>query len=94
MEKISKETEVEEKNLLTKSEGARAKIEDRLIKAYDRLRNNYKNGLAVVMVERDACGGCFAKVPPQRKLEISQRKKIIVCEHCGRILVDKQDNSE
>lgn len=94
LDKISKETENEEKNLMAKSDAAKAKIEDRLTKAYDRLRNNYKNGLAVVMVERDACGGCFAKVPPQRKLEISQRKKIIVCEHCGRILVDKQDDSE
>jgi len=79
---------------MAKSETARKKIEDRLLKAYDRLRNNYKNGLAVVQVERDACGGCFAKVPPQRKLEISQRKKIIVCEHCGRILVDKQDGQK
>ncbi len=94
LEKISKETENEENKLQEQSDNAKNKIEDRLIKAYDRLRNNYKNGLAVVMVERDACGGCFAKVPPQRKLEISQRKKIIVCEHCGRILVDKQDDSE
>jgi len=94
LDKISKETEAEEQGLQAESDKAKGMIEDRLIKAYDRLRNNYKNGLAVVMVERDACGGCFAKVPPQRKLEISQRKKIIVCEHCGRILVDKQDDSE
>jgi hypothetical protein len=59
-----------------------------LLQAYHRIRHNAQNGLAVVTVQRDACGGCFNKIPPQRQLDIRQRKKIIVCEHCGRILVD------
>lgn len=90
LEVISKETEKEEEQLIADSVKAGKKIEDRLLSAYGRLRKTYKNKLAVVQVERDACGGCFAKVPPQRQLEISQRKKILVCEHCGRILVDKE----
>jgi uncharacterized protein len=64
------------------------KEEERLLKAYKRIRDNAHNGLAVVMVERDACGGCFSKIPPQRQLDIKMHKKIIVCEYCGRILVD------
>ena len=67
----------------------KTKIEDRLIKAYTRIRGNARNGLAVVTVERDACGGCFNKIPPQRQMDIRTRKKIIVCEYCGRILVDR-----
>jgi hypothetical protein len=63
-------------------------IEARLLTAYNRIRKNARNGLAVVPVDRDACGGCFNKIPPQRQLDIRQRKKVIVCEHCGRILVD------
>lgn len=88
LEKITKDTEKEEKSLLNKRKKLAKTIEERLIKAYDRIRNAYKNGMAVVKVERNSCGGCFAKVPPQRQLELGQRKKIIVCEHCGRILVD------
>lgn len=61
-----------------------------MLTAYERIRGNYKNGLAVVTVERDSCGGCFGKIPPQRQLELKQRKKIILCEHCGRILVDPE----
>lgn len=87
LDKIITETDKEEKDLLKKSEAASAKIEDRLIVAYNRIRKAYRNGLAVVSVERDACGGCFAQVPPQLQMEIRQRKKIILCEHCGRILV-------
>mgnify|MGYP000206352687 CR=1 FL=1 len=85
---ISAETEKEEEKLTKKSDRARKSIEERLIVAYDRLRNNSKNGLAVVSVERDSCGGCFNKIPPQRQLDIQARKKLIVCEHCGRILVE------
>lgn len=85
---ISAETEKEEEKLTKKSDRARKSIEQRLIVAYDRLRNNSKNGLAVVSVERDSCGGCFNKIPPQRQLDIQARKKLIVCEHCGRILVE------
>ena len=84
---ISAETEKEEEKLTKKSEKARKLIEERLIVAYDRLRNNSKNGLAVVSVERDSCGGCFNKIPPQRQLDIAARKKLIVCEHCGRMIV-------
>jgi len=63
-------------------------VEDRLVVAYQRIRKNARNGLAVVQIERDACGGCFNKIPPQHQLDIRMHKKIIVCEYCGRILVD------
>jgi hypothetical protein len=85
---ISAETEKDEEKLIKKSEKAKKDIEPRLVRAYDRLRNNSKNGLAVVSIERDSCGGCFNKIPPQRQLDIQARKKLIVCEHCGRILVE------
>ena len=74
--------------MIKESETLRKKIEDRLMKAYDRVRKIYRNGLAVVHVERKSCGGCFNNVPPQMQLEFGMRKKIIACEHCGRILVD------
>jgi predicted nucleic acid-binding Zn-ribbon protein len=67
-------------------------LEERLLAGYYHIRNNYRNGLAVVTVERNACGGCFSAVPPQRQSEIKQAKKIIICEHCGRILVDDSIN--
>ena len=67
-------------------------IEERLISAYKKIRGNARNGLAVVPIERDACGGCFNKIPPQRQLDIASKKKIIVCEYCGRILVDPRDH--
>jgi predicted nucleic acid-binding Zn-ribbon protein len=88
LDEIIAETEKEEKDLLKDSEKAAAKIEDRLLSAYKRIRANTRNGLAVVTVDRDACGGCYNKIPPQRQLDIRTNKKIIVCEHCGRILVD------
>ncbi len=88
LEKIIAKTEKEGKKLVKESESQRKRIEPRLLKAYDRVRTTYRNGLAVVTVERDACGGCFNKIPPQLQLEISLQKKIIACEHCGRILVD------
>src|SRR6201988_3236147 len=88
LEEIISETEKEEKELISASEKAAAAIEDRLVNAYKRVRANTRNGLAVVPVERDACGGCFNKIPPQKQLDIRMNKKILVCEHCGRIMVD------
>ena len=82
------ETEKEEDNLLKKSKEYQRLIEERLLIAYKRIRKNARNGLAVVSVERDSCGGCFSAIPPQRQLDIRMHKKIIVCEYCGRILVD------
>jgi uncharacterized protein len=86
---ITAETEKEENELLALADKAKANIEDRLLHAYTRLRGNAKNGLAVVTIQRDSCAGCFNQIPPQRQSDIRQRKKIIVCEHCGRILVDE-----
>ena len=86
---IIAETEKEEKNLVEKSKENQQLIEERLLVAYKKIRKNAKNGLAVVMIERDACGGCFNKIPPQHQLDIRMHKKIIVCEYCGRILVDE-----
>ncbi|HAJ99873.1 MAG TPA: hypothetical protein DCM62_07595 [Bacteroidales bacterium] len=87
---IIAETQKEEELLLAQSEEQKKKIESRLLKAYERIRNNAHNGLAVVPIERDACGGCYNKIPPQRQLDIRQSKKLIVCEYCGRLLVDKE----
>ena len=86
---IINETHPDEESLQTKSEELAATIDERLLTAYRRIRSNARNGLAVVTVDRDACGGCFNKIPPQRQLDIRSRKKIIVCEYCGRILIDK-----
>jgi uncharacterized protein len=85
---IINETQKEEDELKKRSDNFEDLIEPRLLTAYKRIRKNARNGLAVVPVERDACGGCFNKIPPQRQLDIRSRKKIIVCEYCGRILVD------
>jgi predicted nucleic acid-binding Zn-ribbon protein len=90
LEKIIADTEIEEKELNVKSAEARSHIDERLLYSYDRIRNSYRNGLAVVTVERDACGGCFNSIPPQRQSEIRLHKKIIVCENCGRILVEEE----
>jgi predicted nucleic acid-binding Zn-ribbon protein len=87
LDEIVGETQKEEEELVKKSEEAKKKIDERLVFAYNRLRSNAKNGLAVVPVDRDACGGCFNKIPPQRQLDIQSKKKVIVCEHCGRILM-------
>lgn len=89
LKEIITETEKEEQELMARSAEAHLAIEERLLYAYTRIRKNVRNGLAVVKVERDACGGCFSKIPPQRQLEIRFHKKIIVCEYCGRILVDE-----
>ena len=85
---IKGETKIKEEKLQKESEAIKNQIEERLINAYTRIRNNLRNGLAVAQVDRGACGGCYNKIPPQRQLDIATRKKIIVCEHCGRILVD------
>lgn len=84
---IDKETAKEVESLNAQSAKAQEKIDARLLAAYKRIRSNVRNGLAVVTVKRDACGGCFNRIPPQRQFEIRQNKKIIVCEYCGRILV-------
>jgi uncharacterized protein len=85
---IVEETEIEEKELSKKADEIKNRVEDRLLVAYQRIRKNARNGLAIVQIERDACGGCFNKIPPQHQLDIRMHKKIIVCEYCGRILVD------
>lgn len=87
---ITAETEKEENELNVLAEKAVKGADERLLVAYNRLRKNAKNGLAVVTIQRDSCSGCFNQIPPQRQSDIRQRKKIIVCEHCGRILVDEQ----
>ncbi|MBN2668638.1 MAG: hypothetical protein JXR60_05345 [Bacteroidales bacterium] len=89
LDDITKETQKEESDLFKESEEIAKSIDERLVIAYKRIRSNARNGLSVVTVERDACGGCFNKIPPQRQLEIRMRSKITVCEYCGRILIDK-----
>jgi len=92
LEKIIAETDKEEKNYNKQAAAARELVDERLLVSYDRIRKNYRNGLAVVPVERDSCGGCYNAIPPQKQSDIKQRKKIIVCENCGRILVDDELN--
>ncbi len=92
LDKIIAETEKEEQAFISRSEQAMEHVDARLLASYQRIRKNYHNGLAVVPVLRDACGGCFNAVPPQRQSEIKQHKKIIICENCGRILVDNDLN--
>jgi predicted nucleic acid-binding Zn-ribbon protein len=94
LDKIIAETEKEEKEFSALSEKARASVDPRLLTSFDRIRKNFRNGLAVVPVVRDACGGCFNAIPPQRQSEIRQHKKIIVCENCGRVLVEEEMNTE
>ena len=93
LDAIVKETQKDEDRLIKSSDDAKKQIEERLLVAYTRLRMNAKNGLAVVPILRDSCGGCFNKIPPQRQLDIVTKKKILVCEHCGRILapIQKED---
>ncbi len=90
LKEITEETQKEEDVLAKKSIELDKIIDPRLLQAYTRIRGNARNGLAVVGVERDSCGGCFNKIPPQRQLEIKTRKKIIVCEYCGRIIIDPE----
>jgi uncharacterized protein len=91
LEFIISENQAEERSLQEEREKASKKIEDRLLKSYNKIRNNARNGLAVVSIQRSACGGCFNIVPPQRQAEVRERKKIIVCEHCGRILAGVEE---
>jgi len=87
---IISETKIQEEQLREKAKRLETSIEQRLLAAFKRIRKSARNGLAVVYIQRDACGGCFNKIPPQRQLDIKLRKKIIVCEHCGRIMIDPQ----
>ena len=90
LEEIISETKQEEERLREKAKSLELTIEPRLLQAFKRIRKNTRNGLGVVYVQRDACGGCFNKIPPQKQLDIRSRKKIIVCEYCGRIMVDPE----
>ncbi len=87
---ILEESEIEEQKIVKLRDKAAEKVEERLMVSYNRIRNNYRNGIAIASIERDSCSGCFSQIPPQRQLDIKQRKKIIVCENCGRILTDAQ----
>ncbi|MCF0197823.1 MAG: hypothetical protein HUK02_00670 [Bacteroidaceae bacterium] len=90
LDEIVAETKAEEDKLRERAKNVELTIEPRLLAAFKRIRKNSRNGLGVVYVQRDACGGCFNKIPPQRQLDIRMRKKIIVCEYCGRIMVDPE----
>lgn len=90
LEQIISETKQDEEKLREKAKKLEAAIEPRLLTAFKRIRKGARNGLAVVYVQRGACGGCFNKIPPQKQLDIKLRKKIIVCEYCGRIMIDPE----
>lgn len=90
LDEIMQETREEEEKLKLQSKELEAKIEPRLLSSFKRIRKNARNGLGIVYVQRDACGGCFNKIPPQRQLDIKMHKKIIVCEYCGRIMIDPE----
>ena len=90
LDEIMQETREEEDILKAKAKDTELKIESRLLQSFKRIRKNARNGLGIVYVQRDACGGCFNKIPPQRQLDVKMHKKIIVCEHCGRILIDPE----
>jgi predicted nucleic acid-binding Zn-ribbon protein len=90
LEEIISETREEEEKLRDRAKALELSIEPRLLQSFKRIRKNTRNGLGVVYVQRDACGGCFNKIPPQRQLDIKMRKKIIVCEYCGRIMIDPE----
>ncbi|WP_321426738.1 C4-type zinc ribbon domain-containing protein [uncultured Bacteroides sp.] len=90
LDEIVSETKQEEEKLRDKAKVLETTIEPRLLQAFKRIRKNSRNGLGIVYVQRDACGGCFNKIPPQRQLDIRMRKKIIVCEYCGRVMIDPE----
>ena len=90
LDEIIDETRAEEERLKEKAKDLEVKIEPRLLTSFKRIRKNARNGLGIVYVQRDACGGCFNKIPPQRQLDIKMHKKIIVCEYCGRIMIDPE----
>ncbi len=93
LEKIISANEKEEKHFNKLAAEAKQNVEPRLLLSYEKIRKSYRNGLAVVPVERDACGGCFNAIPPQKQSEIKQRKKVMICENCGRIMVDDELNN-
>lgn len=88
LDEIISETRQDEENLRTKAKGIEEKIDDRTLTAFKRIRKNARNGLGIVYVQRNACGGCFNRIPPQKQMEIRMHKKVIVCEYCGRIMID------
>lgn len=90
LDEIIAETKADEEKLREKAKNLETQIEPRLLQSFKRIRKNCRNGLGIVYVQRDACGGCFAKIPPQRQLDVRMRKKVIVCEYCGRILIDPE----
>jgi predicted nucleic acid-binding Zn-ribbon protein len=90
LDEIVSETKQEEEKLREKAKALEVTIEPRLLTAFKRIRKNSRNGLGIVYVQRDACGGCFNKIPPQKQLDIRMRKKVIVCEYCGRIMIDPE----
>ena len=90
LDEIIAETKQEEEKLREKAKQLENQVEPRLLAAFKRIRKGARNGLAVVYIQRDACGGCFNKIPPQKQLDIKLRKKIIVCEYCGRIMIDPE----
>ena len=90
LDEIVAETKADEEKLREKAKNLETLIEPRLLQSFKRIRKNSRNGLGIVYVQRDACGGCFAKIPPQRQLDVRMRKKVIVCEYCGRILIDPE----
>ncbi len=90
LDEIVAETKADEEKLREKAKNLETTIEPRLLQSFKRIRKNCRNGLGIVYVQRDACGGCFAKIPPQRQLDVRMRKKVIVCEYCGRILIDPE----
>ena len=94
LESIEAETAAQVEDFARQADAAKARIDERLLAAYDRIRGNVRNGLAVVTVKRDACGGCVNRIPPQRQVDIRQGKKIIICEYCGRILVADPEAAE
>ncbi|MDE6041668.1 MAG: hypothetical protein K2F99_08845 [Muribaculaceae bacterium] len=88
LDKLISETRAEEEALTIRAKGLESLIDDRTLNAFKRIRRNAKNGLGIVTVDREACGGCFNRIPPQRQIEVKLRKKVVVCEYCGRIMVD------
>lgn len=90
LEEIVEETKADEERLREKAKDLELQIEPRLLMSFKRIRKSSRNGLGIVYVQRDACGGCFSKIPPQKQLDVRMRKKVIVCEYCGRILIDPE----
>ncbi len=90
LENIVSETRSEEENLIARSKKLEPDVDDRTLSAFKRIRKNARNGLGVVIVDRNACGGCFNRIPPQKQIEIKMHKKVIVCEYCGRIMIDPE----